>query len=52
MRGGARPDNELFQGELVPSWPSNRRDTRDAARIVLPGRMKSVPVFALAWRAL
>ena len=31
MRGGARPDNALFQGELVPGWPLNRRDTRDAA---------------------
>jgi hypothetical protein len=36
MQGGARPDNALFQGELVPGWPINRRDTRDAARIVLP----------------
>ena len=48
MRSGARPDNALFQGELVPGWPINRRDSRDAARIVLPGRMKSVPVFAWA----
>jgi hypothetical protein len=47
MRGGARPDNALFQGELVPGWPINRRDTRDAACIVVPGRMKGVPVFAL-----
>jgi hypothetical protein len=44
MRGEARPDNASSQGKLAPGWPINRRDIRDAARIVLPGRMESVPV--------
>jgi hypothetical protein len=49
-RMGAERDltNALFQGELAPGWPINRRNIRDAARIVLPGRMESVPVSALA----
>src|SRR4029077_17647585 len=53
MRGSARPDNALFQGKLASGWPINRRDNREAARILLPGRMESVPVCALAgsWRA-
>jgi hypothetical protein len=48
MRGSARPDNALFQGKLASGWPINRKDNREAARILLPGRMESVPVSALA----
>jgi len=48
MRGSARPDNALFQGKLASGWPINRRDKREAASILLPGRMESVPVSALA----
>jgi hypothetical protein len=45
---GQAPDNASFQGKLAPGWPTNRRDICNAAHILLPGQMESVPVSALA----
>ncbi len=45
---GARPDNASFQGKLAPGWPINRQVNRDAARIVVPGRIEIVPASGLA----